>query len=734
MIRYRINLGQQSYLSSTLLVFIIVILSNCGDGPNSATTLQSTETASASLKIYWHNEADQHHLEEDRFAAALDCTASAVDHVVCQVYDTSGALLATGGPWSCSVGTGRINGIPPGSDRIFVVLAEDVDGSIRYHGQTSGITIEANKVTEGVIVDASPFIPTLIVPPDGAELDPNGFYFEWERLENTDGYIVQVAEDRDFQSIVVDEFVEGTTYSPSALSPLAIYFWRVFAVDAFENEGTASQIRSFTTSDCTYTISSTGEAFNSEGGSGSFDITSSSDDCEWIASASAPWIEITSGASGSGDGSVSYMVTANNLSSQRTGTITAGGYVYTITQEGLDCTYQISPASDSFTYQGGTGHIDITSNSGDCPWGVASNAGWITISTGASGSGDGRITYTVATNTQSSQRTGTITVEGNTHTITQTGLGCTYQISPAGREFTYEGGIGSFQVTPSAGDCEWSASASTPWIVITSGTSGSGRGTIGYRVSANGGNATRNGNITVAGRVHRITQTSVPPLPECTFTIDPTGRTVAYTEGTYNVTVEASREDCIWNTSGIGWISVSPDRGSGNGTATYTVRENTTESERIGRISIAEQTHTVTQNPPPPQSQDPDIIPVAFQSPSRSAPGAAIGGELFLNVRNNSTVECNSSRGYFFVGFYLSEDNQLDGSDTLLIGGRESVTTPMSPNEIRVVSIYDGMTLPENISDGDYYLLAVVDESNDITEVNEGNNIAANQIYLEASQ
>ena len=711
-----------------------MILNNCGDGSNSASTLQSTDTTSASLKIYWHNGSGQQDLGVDKLAAALDCTASGVEHVICQVYDTSGDLLATGGPWSCSVGTGRINGIPAGSDRTFVVLAEDVDGSIRYHGQTFGITIEVNKVTEGVIVNASPFIPPLIVPQDGAELDPNGFYFEWGRLENAGGYIVQVAEDRDFQSIVVDESVEGTTYSPSALSPLAIYFWRVFAVDAFENEGTASQIRSFTTSDCTYTISSTGEAFNPEGGSGSFDITSSSDDCEWVASASAPWIEITSGASGSGNGSVSYTVTANNLSSQRTGTITVGGYVYTITQEGLDCTYQISPTSDSFTYQGGTGHIDVTSNSGDCPWSAASNAGWITISTGAGGSGDGRITYTVATNTQSSQRTGTITVEGNAHTITQAGLGCTYQISPAGREFTYEGGIGSFQMISSAGDCEWSASAGAPWIVMTSGTSGSGRGTISYRVSANGGNTTRNGNITVAGQVHRITQTSEPPLPECTFTIDPTGRTVAYTEGTYNVTVDASREDCIWNASGIGWISVSPDSGSGNGTATYTVRENTTESERIGRISIAGQTHTVTQNPSPPQSQDPDIIPVDFQSPSTSAPGATIGEDLSLNARNNSTVECNSSRGYFFVGFYLSEDNRLDGSDILLIGGRESVTTPMNPNEERAVSIYDGMSLPENISRGDYYLLAVVDESNDITEANEGNNIAANRIYLEALQ
>ena len=164
------------------------------------------------------------------------------------------------------------------------------------------------------------------------------------------------------------------------------------------------------------------------------------------------------------------------------------------------------------------------------------------------------------------------------------------------------------------------------------------------------------------------------------------------------------------------------------------MRENTTESERIGRIFIAGQTHTVTQNPSPPQSQDPDIIPVDFQSPSTSAPGATIGGGLSLNIRNNSTVECNSSRGYFFVGFYLSEDRMLDGSDILLIGGRESVTTPMSPNEVRAVSIYDGMSLPENISRGDYYLLAVVDESNDITEANEQNNIAANPIRLEALQ
>ena len=87
---------------------------------------------------------------------------------------------------------------------------------------------------------------------------------------------------------------------------------------------------------CTYSLSSTSQAFNSNGGSGSVGVTPSSSICSWIAiSDNSDWITITSGSSGSGNGTVFYSVSANTGSSSRTGTITIHGdraYTFTITQ------------------------------------------------------------------------------------------------------------------------------------------------------------------------------------------------------------------------------------------------------------------------------------------------------------------------------------------------------------------------------------------------------------------
>ena len=75
--------------------------------------------------------------------------------------------------------------------------------------------------------------------------------------------------------------------------------------------------------------------------------------------------------------------------------------------------------SKLFTSTGGTGIIRVTSGSG-CAWQASSSASWITITPGTSGTGPGNVQYTVAGNT-GALRTGTITAEGHTYTITQAG-------------------------------------------------------------------------------------------------------------------------------------------------------------------------------------------------------------------------------------------------------------------------------------------------------------------------
>jgi photosystem II stability/assembly factor-like uncharacterized protein len=77
----------------------------------------------------------------------------------------------------------------------------------------------------------------------------------------------------------------------------------------------------------------------------------------------------------------------------------------------------ILPSGSSYAAPGGTGAITVTTEAG-CPWTATSGAPWVTITSGASGSGSGTVTYAVASNT-GADRTGTLSIGGRTFTVTQ---------------------------------------------------------------------------------------------------------------------------------------------------------------------------------------------------------------------------------------------------------------------------------------------------------------------------
>jgi hypothetical protein len=88
------------------------------------------------------------------------------------------------------------------------------------------------------------------------------------------------------------------------------------------------------------------------------------------------------------------------------------------------CSYSVSPTSQSFAAGGGAGSVGVTAGAG-CNWTATSNSSFLTITSGASGSGPGSVGYAVAANTTASARTGTLTVAGQTFTVTQAaGGGC----------------------------------------------------------------------------------------------------------------------------------------------------------------------------------------------------------------------------------------------------------------------------------------------------------------------
>jgi extracellular elastinolytic metalloproteinase len=86
------------------------------------------------------------------------------------------------------------------------------------------------------------------------------------------------------------------------------------------------------------------------------------------------------------------------------------------------CSFSINPTSASYAAAGGTGSVTVTAGAG-CAWTASSNASFITITSGSSGSGNGTVNYSVAANTGTGSRNGTMTIAGQTFTVTQAGTG-----------------------------------------------------------------------------------------------------------------------------------------------------------------------------------------------------------------------------------------------------------------------------------------------------------------------
>lgn len=167
------------------------------------------------------------------------------------------------------------------------------------------------------------------------------------------------------------------------------------------------------------------------------------------------------------------------------------------------CTYSLSPTSpQAVNASGGNTSVSVTVGAG-CAWTATSNAGWITVTGGSSGTGNGTVSISVASNSGSS-REGTLTIAGQTYTISQSGVPCTYTLNPTTVNVGAASGTGSFSVTAPAG-CQWSATSNTGFI--TTSSTGTGNGTVNYSFTANTGSA-RSGTITAGGQTFTLNQES----------------------------------------------------------------------------------------------------------------------------------------------------------------------------------------------------------------------------------
>jgi hypothetical protein len=171
---------------------------------------------------------------------------------------------------------------------------------------------------------------------------------------------------------------------------------------------------------CSFVLNATTVNLNAAGTkSKTVSVKPCSASCAWTAVSNDPFITITSGTNGTGNGTVRYTVPGNTNTVPLVGTMTIAGQTVTINQAGGGCTNKLSPASAKFKAAGGSKTVKIRTKYPDCTWTAESNDPFITITSATNGVGKGAVSYTVATNTSSLVLTGTVTVAGQTFTVIQ---------------------------------------------------------------------------------------------------------------------------------------------------------------------------------------------------------------------------------------------------------------------------------------------------------------------------
>src|SRR3989338_6933074 len=144
----------KKYILLISAILSSLFLSTCGN-PGSE---ESSGTGSLSFKLIWQGaptlSSDSKPEDSDSMGvreAAIDCTASGVSTVEASIYNSSGTLLASGGPWSCSAHSGTISSISAGTSRTAVISGKDSSGNTIYKGEETGITITSDQITTSTV-------------------------------------------------------------------------------------------------------------------------------------------------------------------------------------------------------------------------------------------------------------------------------------------------------------------------------------------------------------------------------------------------------------------------------------------------------------------------------------------------------------------------------------------------------------------------------------------------------
>lgn len=407
--------------------------------------------------------------------------------------------------------------------------------------------------------------------------------------------------------------------------------------------------------------------FNSgaDGATGERVSVTATQDLGWSAGANVDWIEFYSGySSGSGNGSIAYKVLPNPSLSARSATITAVAVDSSVAAKRIDVSQDAAVATltmDGYDFEASGETVVVGVAAGSIvEWTVVNTNNWLTIS-GQPAAGPGELQITASVNSTVYPRSGVVRIADHSFVVSQKGRGVSvdYEAKLFDTDGKTRGSDGENVISVTAeSDVAWIAEASDPtWIIVYSGNSGTGNGTVKYIVAPYVGDGTiRRGTIRIGDKDVTISQRPYAA------SISPKADWVDGNAGSGEIQVSLDINavwDVVLTDKSQGWLEVtvlSRDLATGRGKVSIKYKDNNTGKTRSAVILIAGEEYTITQA----ARQMVDVkVEVEGQGSVTGAGSYDLGSDMALSAVAN--------QGYVFTGWRKRGDEAIEESSQTLI-------------------------------------------------------------------
>jgi uncharacterized protein (TIGR03437 family) len=394
-----------------------------------------------------------------------------------------------------------------------------------------------------------------------------------------------------------------------------------------------------------------------------------------------------------GGGVLNYTAASSTLPNSQQGNITIAGAGITIpvTQGAAVCTMTLQPSAATIGPGGGTSSFGVQTS---CSWAASTTTPWITVPTTATGTGSGLVPYTANPNGCVDPLTGIITVTSQPaqiFTLTESGSPSNLTLSPSSLSAPQAGVSGRFNVVTGVG-CSWTSFTDVGWLHITTSTTGTGNGGIGYTVDANTG-PLRSGNIHVGSQLFAVSQQGGVAVPTIQLTAVGSAASYATTAvapgeivslfGT-NMGPAAGVGLQLANggksiTNNLGGVQVLFD-----GNAVPLTYASSLQINAIAPVGLTGKTSTQVTVTYQGLTSNAVTVPVQAAAPgifsadaSGTGGGAILNQDYSLNVRLNPAAR-GSAIAIYLTGAGATNPASVDGAITGLTPPFPSVTQPVT--------------------------------------------------------